>query len=119
MTRAVFDTVLPPGGDEAVREVARAGLGAFQHQGIDLEIVRSRPDCLVVRSSVRPPVDPARGRALVSEWLGSLPRHVHGTEGTVLETPSTQAAGRRCIHTLLWSTRSGSAPAGPVPMATP
>ena len=61
------DVVLPPAGDEAVRELARAGLARFNGQGIHLEIVRSRPNCLVVRSTVHAQVDATKARAFVNE----------------------------------------------------
>ena len=111
------DVVLPPAGDEAVRELARAGLARFHGQGIHLEIVRSRPNCLVVRSTVHAQVDPAKARALVNEWLGSLPRLAHQVEGTVVESTATPADGRRAIHTLLW--RAGLPPVPPIEMSPP
>ncbi len=111
------DVVLPPGGDEAVRELALAGLARFGGQGIHLEIVRSRPNCLVVRSTVHSQADPSKGRAAVSEWLGSLPRLAHQVEGTVVESAGSPADSRRAIHTLLW--RAGVPPAPPIRMSPP
>jgi capsular polysaccharide biosynthesis protein len=113
----ISDVVLPPGGDEAVRELALAGLARFSGQGIHLEILRSRPNCLVVRSTVHSQADPAKGRAAVSEWLGSLPRLAHQVEGTVVESAGSPADSRRAIHTLLW--RAGVPPAPPIGMPPP
>ncbi|HUA95335.1 MAG TPA: hypothetical protein VMB82_07380, partial [Acidimicrobiales bacterium] len=109
--------MLPPAGDEAVRELARAGLARFNGQGIHLEIVRSRPNCLVVRSTVHAQVDATKARAFVNEWLGSLPRLAHQVEGTVVESTATPADGRRAIHTLLW--RAGVPPVPPIEMSPP
>lgn len=115
---AYSDVVLPPDADEAVRELARSGIARFQQEGIDLEVVRARANCLVVRSTVRSPADASRGRARVSEWLGSLPMLAHHTPGTVLEATAGPSDGRRCIHTLLW-TAGPPLPTSPMPMSRP
>jgi capsular polysaccharide biosynthesis protein len=92
-------------GDQAVEGLAWAGLALFKQMGIDVEIVRSRANCLVVRSFSPSTVEAPQVRALVTEWLETLPRLANLVAGSVVESTGTADGGRGCIHTLLWNGR--------------
>lgn len=80
----------------------RAGLPRLAELGIDAEVVRARPCCLVVRSATRSGAEALHGRAFVTAWLESLPRLAHRASGAVVESAERTRGSSTCIHTLLW-----------------
>lgn len=96
-----------------VEQMVRAGIPRLAHLGIRAEVVRSRLNCVVVRSAPGP-AETECGCALITAWLESLPRVAFRALGTVVESSCTTRGGTSCIHTLLWQI-PGAATAAPVP----
>ncbi len=99
--------------DGSVDALARAGLPVLREVGVDVGIVRSRSNCLVVRSVPAPGDDAACTCAFVTGWLESLPRLAGGARGTVVESACVARGGVACLYTLMWQ------PAPPVDPTVP
>ena len=86
----------------SVETLARAGIGRLSRMGIRAEVMRARPNCVVVRSTTSRPQQAERGCALLTTWLEALPLIVHDVGGTVVESSCRTRGGESCVHTLLW-----------------
>lgn len=101
---------LAPTGRASVEAMVRAGLPRLPQVDLRAELVRSRPNCVVVRSTARHPDQGERSCALVTAWLESLPWIAHRALGTVVESSCLTRGGTACIHTLLWQGASTASP---------
>jgi capsular polysaccharide biosynthesis protein len=107
--------------DAVVEAMARASLPYLREAGVDVTIVRSRPNCLVVRSTASTDTTARSGCAIVTGWLRSLPRLAHQTSGTVVESTCATRGGDACLHALMWQAVEGAVgpPPAPPPLLAP
>lgn len=96
----------PAPADITADALARAGIPRLRQLGIDVELVRSRPGCLVVRSCAQPPGDPEWACAVVSGWLDALPSVTDNATASVIEPSCALRGASSCIHTVMWTPRA-------------
>lgn len=117
-----LEGVVPPDAEGSVESLARVGIARLHQMGINVEVIRSRPGCLVVRSSARPPGDAGWACAVVGGWLEALPGVLDRSQASVVEPSCAVRGAHSCIHTVMWSvdgtvdgTIDGRAAADPLP----
>ncbi|MGH9087467.1 MAG: hypothetical protein ACRDYZ_05060 [Acidimicrobiales bacterium] len=104
-----------PSSPPSVEALVRAALPPLKVHGLHAELVRSRPNCVVVRSSTTTGTEAERGCAFMTAWLESLPWLVHRVPGSVVESTCATRGGHGCIHTLLWQAPRRAAATPPAP----
>lgn len=96
-----------------VETLVLTGLQRLARYGVHAELVRSRPNCVVVRSMPRSGAAGSgeRGCVLMTAWLETLPQLAHKVTGSVVEASCATRGSNACIHTLLWQEPAALAPA--------
>jgi capsular polysaccharide biosynthesis protein len=90
------------GPDGSVDALARASLPVLRELGVDAGVVRSRSNCLVVRSVPAAGDDAACTCAFVNGWLESLPALAGVARGAVVESTCVARGGAACLYALMW-----------------
>ncbi len=88
--------------DGSVDALARASLPVLRELGVDAGVVRSRSNCLVVRSVPSRGDDAACTCAFVNGWLESLPSLAGVARGAVVESTCVARGGAACLYALMW-----------------
>jgi capsular polysaccharide biosynthesis protein len=89
-------------GQASVLEMIDAAKEVLWGLGIHVEIVRTRPECVVLRCRPRAGVPRAPAIELTKGVVETLPLVARGAPGTVVESSSSEPTTSTCVMALLW-----------------
>jgi len=89
-------------GQATVLEMIDAAKDVLWDLGVHVEIVRTQPECVVLRCRPRVGIPKVPAIELTKGIAETLPLVARGVPGTVVESSSSQPASSTCVMALLW-----------------